>query len=196
MSLELDGILERLESRYRPTKTVTFDDGLTVHLATLDPAHEIIITEYIKNLEGIAYFEGLKVATLAYSIYKINDIELPNNKDIEIDTPEGKKKIQKHLYLRGKIEKWHSSLRNELFRAYENLQLEVEAYVKESVKFKQFELPKVATEQQKEEKLKEVKSKPEMNTESPKINMKDADLVNDIIENEREAIESGMINQE
>jgi hypothetical protein len=130
-------VLKKIHQNYSMTKKVEFQEaGLSFELAPLTSKEEIMIAEYLKDLDGVQYFEALKRASLSFAIKKINDVEL--GPEVSLDTPEGKVSKQTSIYLREQIESWPGSFRDALFNAYDNLILQLEKKINDSIKYEKF----------------------------------------------------------
>lgn len=164
--MSIDNIFDDLKKNFTIRKKVDFDDlGIHIELETPTASEEIKITEACKNLDGVAYIEGLKKHSLAYAVKHLKtsnaDIEISNNMEFEVTNDDGNKEtLTKYLYMLRQIESWPSALRDSLFDAFSNLQTEVEEKVKKGTKFERFEILPKATTEEKESKFKKVE-KPE-----------------------------------
>ena len=191
----IEEILKKIHQNYSITKKVEFTEaGLTFELAPLTSKEELMVSEFLKGLEGLSYFEGLKRCSLSYAIKKVNDVLL--GPEVLLDTPEGKVTKQTPIYLREEMEKWPGSFRDALFNAYDDLILQLEKKIGDSIKYEKFKLPKTEEDTKEKEKFKPIVEEEDVKKASQKVDLKDADAVNKIVEKEREMVDSGRFQAE
>jgi len=155
--MSINSIFSKLKESFNTRRSVDIDEiGLHIELETPTALEEIKITEAIKELEGSAWIEGLKKNSLAYSIKRIKmgdeDISLEN--DMELESEDGEK-VSKYLYMLHQVESWPSSLRDKLFDAFSDLQMEVQKKVDDKMSFERFHFEE--SEEGEEDKQEETK---------------------------------------
>jgi len=137
--VNLKGLFDTLKNSFSIQKEIKIDGiDLTILLEPLTTAEEIKAMEAIKDLDGNAFIDGLKKNTLAYAIKKINELEFKDS-IIEFEDESGQPLSKsKYLFIHEQIELWPSILRDRLFEAYNDMQLELEARVTKGIKFNKF----------------------------------------------------------
>lgn len=140
--MDLGNLFQDIEKAFRIRRDVDFDDaGIHITLETPSSSDESKVLEAVKEFEGAAYIDNLKVHTLAIAIRKINEYSF-EAKEVDIPAEDGGTvKQSRYLYLRGQVAKWPVALRDFLFTIFNNMQAELEDKIKENTKFEMYSQP-------------------------------------------------------
>lgn len=148
--MDLSKVFSDIKKSFTISRTVDFDDyDLHLVLEPLTTTEELKVLASCGDLEGAEYIEGLKKSSLAFSIKRINDVDLSPDEFEYTDDNGSKKKVSKFIMLSEQIGQWPASVRDVLFEAYNNLQLELEEKVKKSAKFERFRTEEDIEEEEK-----------------------------------------------
>lgn len=171
--MALKDVFAGIKKSFTLTKKVEFAEiDLIFELETLTSQEEIKVLEAIKDISDVGYLDSLKKATLAFSIKKVNNDEVPSV--IESLDEKGQKIMEsKFLFMSKEIDSWSSSLRDSLFDAYSSLQSELEEKIEKGIKFDKFVIQEKLPDLKREEtgapkgfKKVEETNRPETETES------------------------------
>ena len=94
--------------------------------------------EACQTTEGAVFLSELKRSSLAFAIRKINDLDFSDDIVEFVDDNGTTIKETKYLFLRKQIDVWPASLRDLLFEAFSDMQVELDSIVREKAKFKKF----------------------------------------------------------
>lgn len=187
--MNLKNLFKDIKKSFIVTKTVDFDEAdLHFVMEPLTTLEEVKVLEACQGSEGPVFLSELKRSSLAYGIRKINDLDF-SDEVIEYEDDNGKPvKESKFVYLRKQIDLWPSSLRDILFEAFSDMQVEIDSLVKEKARFKKFPINIIPEKLGKEEagvpkgfkKIKEPESEPGNET----------DLLNSQVRKEQEQAEA------
>jgi hypothetical protein len=186
-------LFKSIKKSFTVSRVVDFDD-LDLHI-TLEPvtaSEELKILEACMNFEGGAFMSELKRSSLAFSIKKINNYDIPND---FVEYPDEKGKIvkeTKYIFLTKQIDSFPVALRDILFEAFNDLQLEIESIVSSKAKFERFHIQNVPEESKTEtigipkgfKKVEESKTEPEIENETDRLNQQ--------VNKEKEEVEASM----
>jgi hypothetical protein len=136
---DLKGFFAGIKKTFTVQRKVDFEDfGLSIVLEPLTALEEVMVLEACTQKEGGAFIAELKRSSLAYAIKEINEFKF-YDKDIEYPDENGKPVNEsKYLFLVRYIEEWPVALRDALFDAFNDIQLEIEDIVAKKTKFKRF----------------------------------------------------------
>jgi len=169
---DLSDVFSKIQKAFKPRKTVDFNEyDLHVDIESLNTIEEVKVLEAIKDLNGAEYLEAIKRHTLAYAIKKVDDIDL----DVEILAVPGEDgkvtTMSKYLYMRDYLGTWPSSVIDVLFDVYSNIQIEVDAKIRNSMKFERFMLAEapVVEEKPAPNELRPVQENDEPETEAERL---------------------------
>lgn len=136
---DLKSIFDGIKKTFNVRKTIEFGDyNIKIEMEPLTSLEENKVIEACKSLDGIGYIEGLKKHSLAYSIRKINDIDLDFT-EMEIIKEDGTKEmVSKYLFLIKHLEEMPSGLSDLLFEAFTDMVAEADNRIREKAKFNRF----------------------------------------------------------
>lgn len=193
--MNLNELFKNVQKSFTIQKVVSVEGyNIEFLLESLTSEEELKILEACANLEGGAFIVQLKRSTLAYAIKRINDMDF-TAPIIEYEDENGKKiKETKYKCLSKQIDAMSTALRDLLFEAFNNIQLEVEAKVNKSVKFDRFTLQEAPKKQD----LKEV-GIPEGfrkidESKAPLEDMNETEKLNQTVKEEERLVETFMSN--
>lgn len=145
--MDLKNLLSSIKKTFSVQRKVDFDDlGLHIVLEPLTALEEVKVLEICNNKDGGAFIAELKRSSLAFSIKEINEFKFY---DLDITYPDEAGKTineSKYLFLARYIDDWPIALRDALFDAFNDIQLEVEDIVTKKTKFKRFGTAPAVTE--------------------------------------------------
>jgi hypothetical protein len=189
--VNLQEVFSGINKKFSVMRDVNLGDDI-ITLVPLTAEEESKVLEASRELDGNMYLTGFKMHTLAYSIRKVNGIELPEQ--IEIQDETGKpSKTDRHLYFTKILETWPSSPRDLLYEAYTDLLTELETKVLEVTKFKRFNVAKSS-----ESAGEEIVNAPAGFTrvDVPKEDMTEAEQLTARVKKEQEEVEISIASKE
>lgn len=134
--MSLQESLGKIKSNFSQRKNIDFDEeGLHFEIEPLTSKEEVVVLESIKDIDESEYIEALKRHTVASSIKKVNEDEIPD----EILDEDGNSK-SRFLYMVEYLSNWPSGLIDVLFDAFTNMQKEIEDRINTNAKFERFKL--------------------------------------------------------
>jgi hypothetical protein len=155
--MDLNRVLSAVRKKFSPGKMVDFnEEGFHFMIEPLCSTDESKVLTALKDVEDTQYIESLKRQTLACAIKRIkidaDGEEAACEIDLTVDDIEyeekGEKKIKsKYLYMMEFFGKFPSALVDELFEAFSNMNMEVQARVKTGVKYERFILSETVPEE-------------------------------------------------
>ena len=143
--MNFQGIFKKIKESFTIQKIINVE-GYDLHfvLEPLTSAEELKILEVCGNLEGGSFVAQLKRSSLAYAIKKINDLDFIDD-FIEYEDEKGNRvKETKYICLTRQIDVMPAALRDTLFEAFSNMQLEVESIVNKNVKYERFTVQEIS----------------------------------------------------
>lgn len=137
--MDLKNLFKHIKKTFSIKKNVDFEEfNLHFIMEPITTAEEMRIFEACKGYEGGAFMAELKRSSVAYAIKRINDIDLSED-FVEYEDDSGKKVAEtKYLFLIRQIDTWPVGLRDLLFDAFNEMQLEVDSLVTNKSKFERF----------------------------------------------------------
>jgi hypothetical protein len=136
---DLKDFFAKIKKTFTVQRKVDFDDmDLHVILEPLTALEEVMVLEACTQKEGGAFIAELKRSSLAYAIKEINEFKF-YDKDVGYPDTDGTPiNESKYLFLIRYIDEWPVALRDALFDAFNDIQLEVEDMISKKTKFKRF----------------------------------------------------------
>jgi hypothetical protein len=141
---ELFGSIKKSFTIKRVVDFEKFD--LHFSLEPLTSMEELKVLEVCTGHEGGAFVSELKRSSLAYSIKKINEVEFTDDLVVYPDENGFSVKESKYIFLTKHIDNFPVALRDVLFEAFNDLQLEMESLVDKNAKFERFNIKPAETE--------------------------------------------------
>jgi hypothetical protein len=150
--MNLKNLFKDIKKSFFVQKKVDFDElGLHFIMEPLTTLEELKVLEACQATEGAVFLSELKRSSLAYGIRKINDLDF-SDEIVEFEDDNGVTvKETKYLFLKKQIDVWPASLRDVLFDAFSDMQVEIDSVVKEKAKFKKFTINTIPEKVGKEE---------------------------------------------
>lgn len=150
--MNLKSLFKDIKKSFSMQKKVDFDD-LNLHfvMEPLTTLEELKVLEACQSTEGAVFLSELKRSSLAFAIHKINDLDFSDD-IVEFEDEKGVTvKETKYVFLKKQIDLWPASLRDLLFEAFSDMQVELDSIVKEKAKFKKFTINTIPEKVGKEE---------------------------------------------
>ena len=135
----LKNLFDGIKKSFTIRKKIDFDEyDLHLEMEPLTSIQELKVLESAREYDGGAYINALKNKSLSYALKNINGIDL-TVKELEYPGEDGKPVVEEtSLFLAKQVEEWPAALRDMVFEAFQNMNEEVEARVKEKSKFERF----------------------------------------------------------
>jgi len=189
----INELFKDIKKSFAIQKRVDFDE-LNLHflMEPLTALEELKLLETLQTAEGGIFVAELKRGTLAFALKKINDMEFLNDIVEYVDDKGNPIKETKYIFLKNQIDTWPVALRDLLFEAFNDMQLELDKMVQTKSKFERFS---IQTLPEKMEKTAVDKSIPEgfvRVEESKAEELNETDRLNARVKKEEEQVEDGM----
>jgi hypothetical protein len=189
---DLKNFFSSIKKTFTVQRKVDFEDlNLHITLEPLTALEEVMVLEACTPKEGGAFIAELKRSSLAYAIKEINEFKF-YDKDIEYPDENGNPiNESKYLFLVRYIDEWPIALRDALFDAFNDIQLEIEDMISKKTKFKRFgAAPVVVSETKKEAGIPAGFKKVEEPKEPEPVN--ETERLNQQVKREAEMVEGHM----
>lgn len=192
--MDISSLFKNIKKTFVVQRVVELENlNLRFTIEPLTAVDELKVVEACKDLNDLSYIAGLKRNTLAFSIKKINDVEL-NEDLVEYKDDDGKLiRETKYIFLTRQIDSWPTALRDTLFEAFNDAVQELEELVSKKVKFNKFVIQKPAEIKTEEAGIPKGFRKIEEDN-IPDKSMNEVDKLNQKVKDEAEAVEISMLN--
>lgn len=188
--MNLQEAFNNIKQSFMVTRDVDLG-GTNITLVPLTAEEEIKVMESCKEFEGSMYLVEFKRHTLAYSIRKVDNVEV--SAEVDVTGDDGKPaRMTRVLFILKMLQQWDSTLRDTLYEAYSDLLLELDAKVSAKAKFNRFAVARKSLTAGKEEEVIPGFKK----VEESKADMTEAERMSERVKQESDKVQMSMAQTE